>query len=378
MDRASETATLKGSHEAVQKLKELIEEILESEGFNNPVVEEVAVAKVVDSGHRKDLGPIPGAVYDAASAAAEKARLAELNMSKSAIRRRRRKELDLTEAEDNLNGTAKKVQAKATSKKANVVVKAVAVVAVKEEDSEEAEDEEEEEEEEDEIDDEEEEESDYYTDSPIPSPSELEDIIIKDKISSTASSAKPSALDKGFESRPSTAPVGIIGRSVGLPIASQGPRASEVTPEVDEVAKKEETPYNHFNSPRHPAESFINIIGSKAPAVVESKQAVPPPKATPQALPPAHTSSGLLDMLLGHTPAPVTSSASTQPQAPAATKHSLEIEKLIASMSAAATASLDTSVKTQTQSSRAHVEPDAGESKKSGYYKSKSGFSVRL
>ena len=384
MDRVNETATLRGTPEAVQKLKELIEEILESEGFNNPVVEEVVVAKVVDSGHWKDLGPIPGAVYDAASAAAAKAKLAELNMSKSAIRRRRRKEMDHAEAEESHNGAAKKTLSKAAPKKSNVAVKAVAVVEAKEE----SEEDEEEEEEDDEIYDEEEEEtekeeeeSDYYTDSPIPSPSELEDITIKDKFSSSASSVKPSALDKGFESRPSTATVGIIGRSVGLPIASQASRASEVTPEVDEVMKKDETPYNHFNSPRHPAESFIKIVGTKAPVVVQPKQSAPPPKAPTQAAPsPAvnGTSSNLLDMLLGHAPAAAASSAPTQPQIPAPSKHSLEIEKLIASMSAAATASLDTSVKSQTLSPRAHAESDAGGSKKSGYYKSKSGFSVRL
>lgn len=388
MDRVNETATLRGTPEAVQRLKELIEEILESEGFNNQVVEEVVVAKVVDSGHWKDLGPIPGAVYDAASAAAAKARLAELNMSKSAIRRRRRKEVDQTEAEESNSGTAKKVQSKAAVKKSNVAVKAVAVIEPKEE----SEEEDEEEEDDDEIDDEEEEEtekeeteSDYYTDSPIPSPSELEDIIVKDKFSASATSVKPSAVDKDFESRPSTAPVGIIGRSVGLPIASQGPRASEVTPEVDEVMKKEETPYNHFNSPRHPAEPFINIVGTKAPAAVQPKQSAPPPKAPPA--PPAQAaptsaangaSFNLLDMLLGHAPASANQSAPTQPQIPAApSKHSVEIEKLLASMSAAATASHDTSAKSQTLS-RGNTEADAAESKKSGYYKSKSGFSVRL
>jgi hypothetical protein len=379
MDRVNETATLKGSPEAVQKLKELIEEILESEGFNNPVVEEVVVAKVVDSGHWKDLGPIPGAVYDAASAAAAKAKLAELNMSKSAIRRRRRKEVDQTEAEEGHNGSAKKAQSKAVSpKKSNVAVKAAAVVEPKEESSEEDDEEDEDETEEEEEETEKEEtESDYYTDSPIPSPSELEDTIVKDKFPSTASSAKPSALDKGFESRPSTAPVGIIGRSVG-----PGPRASEVTPEVVEVVKKEETPYNHFNSPRHPAEPFINIVSTKAPAVVQPKQTAPPPKAPAQAAAPSPAvngaSSNLLDMLLGHAPASAAPSVPTQSQVPAPTKHSLEIEKLIASMSAAASASLDTSVKSQTLSPRAHTESDAGESKKSGYYKSKSGFSVRL
>ena len=96
VDRVKETITLKGNQECCLKLKELIEEILEKEGFNYS--EEVVVETVPTMKASSGTGVIT--LVGASSAENAQAQLqaqiraSELNMSKSAIRRKRRKEQD--------------------------------------------------------------------------------------------------------------------------------------------------------------------------------------------------------------------------------------------------------------------------------------------
>ena len=96
VDRVKETVTLRGNQESCLKLKELIDEILEEEGFNHNeelIVEAVPVQKEVAGGKVISLvGASPADNEQAAQAAITRA--LELNMSKSAIRRKRRKEQD--------------------------------------------------------------------------------------------------------------------------------------------------------------------------------------------------------------------------------------------------------------------------------------------
>ena len=101
VDRVKEIVTLRGNQESCLKLKELIDEILEEEGFNHNeeiIVETVPVQKEVSGGKIISLvGASPADNEQAAQAAITRA--LELNMSKSAIRRKRRKEQDkLTDA----------------------------------------------------------------------------------------------------------------------------------------------------------------------------------------------------------------------------------------------------------------------------------------
>ena len=93
VDRVKEIVTLRGNQESCLKLKELIDEILEEEGFNHNeeiIVETVPVQKEVSGGKIISLvGASPADNEQAAQAAITRA--LELNMSKSAIRRKRRK-----------------------------------------------------------------------------------------------------------------------------------------------------------------------------------------------------------------------------------------------------------------------------------------------
>ena len=95
VDRTNECITLKGSHESCLKLKELIEEILENEGFN--VKDEVfdVPMKLAATAVTVSNIPITNVIPTSTS------RVYEPPISKSANRRKRRKEQDRL---DELNG----------------------------------------------------------------------------------------------------------------------------------------------------------------------------------------------------------------------------------------------------------------------------------
>ena len=395
IDRANGCVVLKGNPDACQKLKELIEEIMEIEGISGApvVVEETAVARVVDTGHVKDFGPIPGAAYDPVAAAAAKARAVDMGMSKSASRRRRRKEQDLIEKEEELSDLVESIGAP------NGVQ--VSDDADQDEDSNE----------EDENDEEDEDESEYSESPAVTTPDEEEEII--PQIVHTVSPAKEvpspiitkrSPIDTAHESRTINAPVGIIGRS--SPQAAKHadvPKTVANTSKASTSGQKEvyEKSYNHFNpqgftlplqTPDICADTFYDAVDTVVvtPVVKEEKKpvAVVTPKVSavvivPKINPPVAStpapanrgaSSGLLDMLLGYNaslPAPPATTKHEQQQQPA--KHPQALER--------PTATPAVSVTSFSQPSPAPAiarEADAVENRKSGYYKSKTGFSVRL
>ena len=402
IDRPNSCVVLKGNPDACQKLKELIEEIMEIEGISGApvVVEETAVVRVVDTGHVKDFGPIPGAVYDPIAAAAAKARVVDMSMSKSASRRRRRKEQDLIEKEEELSDFAEEAESIGAPNGIQISDDA---------------DHDEDSNEEDENDEEDEEESDYSESPAITTPDEEEEIVPQvvhtvspSKETPSPVNTKRSPIDTAFESRTLATPVGIIGRS-----SPQAAKQADVlktatnTSKASNADQKEvyEKSYNHFNpqgfnlplqSPDISADTFYDAVDTIAvtPVVKEEKKpvAIVTPKISPAvavAAAPARApapapanrgaSSGLLDMLLGYNaslPAPPTTSTQEQQPAPLS-KHSQELERLTATTAASA----PFIPKPSATPAPAHAivrEADAVENRKSGYYKSKTGFSVRL
>lgn len=414
VDRSNSCVVLKGNPDACQKLKELIEEIMESEGITGTpaVVEETAVVRVVDTGHVKDFGPIPGAAYDPIAAAAAKARAADMGMSKSASRRKRRKEQDLIEKEEELSDLAEEVESNGVQGSDD---------ADQDEDSNE----------EDENDEEDEDESEYSESPAITTPDEEEEAVpqIPTKEISAPISTKRSATDTAVASRTPAAPVGIIGRS---PLQASKPievsKTATNTAKASTAEQKEvyEKSYNHFNPqgftlPLQTPDTFYDaadtiavtpvvkeekkpvavvtpkvvpavVVPKISPAVVAPKVApavvipkVAPAVVTPKVVPavastpvPANrgASSGLLDMLLGYnTPLPTTTKHEQQPAL--TVKLSQEHERAAATP----TTSVPSFSKPTPAPSPAPAiarETEAVENRKSGYYKSKTGFSVRL
>lgn len=405
IDRSNSCVVLKGNPDACQKLKELIEEIMESEGITGTpaVVEETAVVRVVDTGHVKDFGPIPGAAYDPIAAAAAKSRAADMGMSKSASRRRRRKEQDLIEKEEELSDLAEEVESNGVHGSDD---------ADQDEDSNE----------EDENDEEDEEESEYSESPAITTPDEEEEAVpqIPTKEISAPINTKRSPTDTAITSRTPAAPVGIIGRSP--PQASKPIEVSKTatnTAKASTAEQKEvyEKSYNHFNPqgftlPLQTPDTFYDAADTIAVTPVEKEEKKPVAVVTPKVVPavvapkispavvapkivpavvtpkivpavastpaPANrgASSGLLDMLLGYnTPLPTTTKHEQQPAL--TVKHSQEHGRAAATP----TTSVPSFSKPTPLPSPAPAiarETEAVENRKSGYYKSKTGFSVRL
>jgi KH domain len=356
LDRVKEIAILKGSPEACQKLKELIEEILAEEGLSaSQAVEEEPEVRVVDSGHYKDLGPIPGAVYDAAAAAAYKARQADLNMSKSAVRRRKRKEADNGEKEEEV------VEQKARNAVKSEPVKAIVIPQKKEVEKRVAQTHVEETSHEADCDDDEENEQSNYSDINIPTPDaedeeeEEDEEVLASGIShqySESTSPDPTLdADSYSGSQLSSGSVDRDSKHIPKCVCLDA-----VTPTVIIEVKAKEVPR-------------VSPITTTQPAPVS----VDTPK-TVLAGGKVASSSGLLGMLLGHSngSAPVREDKEKQE----ATKYSAELEKLLSSLSTSTPPS-ESSTKTQKASPKAVTDLE-NDGNKGGYYKSKSGFSVRL
>ena len=403
IDRSNSCVVVKGNPDACQKLKELIEEIMETEGIiSTPaVVEETAVVRVVDTGHVKDFGPIPGAAYDPIAAAAAKARAADMSMSKSANRRRRRKEQDLIEKEEELSDLAEEVESNGVHGSDD---------ADQDEDSNE----------EDENDEEDEDESEYSESPAITTPDEEEEAVpqIPTKEISAPISTKRNPTDTAIASRTPAAPVGIIGRSpprASKPIEVSKTATNTVKASTAEQKEVYEKSYNHFNPqgftlPLQTPDTFYDAADTiavtpfvkeeKKPVAVVTPKVVPavvapkispavvapkivPAVVTPKIVPavgstpaPANrgASSGLLDMLLGYnTPLPTTTKHEQQPAL--TVKHSQEHERAAATPT---TSVPSFSKPTPSPAPAIARETEAVENRKSGYYKSKTGFSVRL
>jgi KH domain len=400
IDRSNSCVVLKGNPDACQKLKELIEEIMEAEGITGTpaVVEETAVVRVVDTGHVKDFGPIPGAAYDPIAAAAAKARAADMGMSKSASRRRRRKEQDLIEKDKQLSDLAEEVESNGVQGSDD---------ADQDEDSNE----------EDENDEEDEDESEYSESPAITTPDEEEETVpqIPTKEISAPINTKRSATDTAITSRTAAAPVGIIGRSP--PQASKPIEVSKTATSTAEQKEVYEKSYNHFNPqgftlPLQTPDIFYDaadtiavtpvvkeekkpvavvtpkvvpavVVPKISPAVVAPK--VAPAVVTPKIVPavastpvPANrgASSGLLDMLLGYnTPLPTTTKHEQQPAL--TVKLSQEHERAAATPTTSVP-SFSKPAPAPSPTPAIARETEAVENRKSGYYKSKTGFSVRL
>lgn len=363
LDRVKEIATLKGSPEACQKLKELIEEILAEEGLTaSQVVEDVPEVRVVDSGHYKDLGPIPGAVYDAAAAAAYKARQADLNMSKSAVRRRKRKEADNGEKEEEVVEHKGKNGLKTESVKSIVipqkkeiekqVVNSHAVVSNGHAHVADVEDDEHD--------------PSNYSDSNIPTPQAEEE----------EEEEEEGVLESGIshEYSESTSP--------DPTLDADSYSGSQLSSGSVEGMGSMDRDTKHI-----PKGVCMDAVHS--PVVEVKAREVPrvSPSTTQPALPSVDvpktvlaggkvaSSSGLLGMLLGHNngaAVPVREEKEKQDS----TKYSAELEKLLSSLSTSVPPS-ESSAKSLKASPKAVTDLD-NDGNKGGYYKSKSGFSVRL
>ena len=361
LDRVKEIAILKGSPEACQKLKELIEEILAEEGLPaSQAVEDVPEVRVVDSGHYKDLGPIPGAVYDAAAAAAYKARQADLNMSKSAVRRRKRKEADNGEKEEVVEHKGRNGMKNETAKtmvipqKKEVVEKRVvnSHVEVSNGHVEEADG--------DELEADEEHDHSNYSDINIPTP-EAED----EEEEEEDEEVLESGITHQYSESTSPDPTLDADSYSGSQLSSG---SVEGMGSVDRDSK-------HI-----PKGVCVDVVRTPAaevkvkevPRVIPAPVSVDIPK-TVLAGGKVASSSGLLGMLLGHNgAAPVREEKEKQE----ATKYSAELEKLLSSLSTSAPPS-ESSTKSLKASPKAIPELES-DGNKGGYYKSKSGFSVRL